>query len=75
MVKLRSQQILHSRRANSWRAWEKILPGLNAYHGDASACLLRDGVLVAAAELLKKFGYLATRRPDLGLVLERIRIR
>jgi carbamoyltransferase len=24
--------------------------GLNAYHGDASACLLRDGVLVAAAE-------------------------
>ncbi|QJR11727.1 Decarbamoylnovobiocin carbamoyltransferase [Usitatibacter rugosus] len=24
--------------------------GLNAYHGDASACLLRDGKLVAAAE-------------------------
>ena len=24
--------------------------GLNANHGDASACLLRDGVLVAAAE-------------------------
>ena len=24
--------------------------GLNAYHGDASACLLRDGVIVAAAE-------------------------
>ena len=24
--------------------------GLNAYHGDASACLVRDGVLVAAAE-------------------------
>lgn len=24
--------------------------GINAYHGDASACLLRDGVLVAAAE-------------------------
>lgn len=27
-----------------------IILGLNAYHGDASACLLRDGVLVAAAE-------------------------
>lgn len=24
--------------------------GINAYHGDASACLLRDGALVAAAE-------------------------
>jgi carbamoyltransferase len=24
--------------------------GLNAYHGDSSACILRDGVLVAAAE-------------------------
>ena len=27
-----------------------IVLGLNAYHGDASACLLRDGALVAAAE-------------------------
>ncbi len=27
-----------------------IVVGLNAYHGDASACLLRDGELVAAAE-------------------------
>ena len=27
-----------------------IILGLNAYHGDASACILRDGVLVAAAE-------------------------
>jgi carbamoyltransferase len=27
-----------------------IILGLNAYHGDASACLVRDGVLVAAAE-------------------------
>ena len=27
-----------------------IVLGLNAYHADASACLLRDGVLVAAAE-------------------------
>ncbi|MDA8912467.1 hypothetical protein N9I66_06060 [Pseudomonadales bacterium] len=24
--------------------------GINAYHGDASACILRDGVLIAAAE-------------------------
>jgi carbamoyltransferase len=27
-----------------------IILGLNAYHGDASACLVRDGLLVAAAE-------------------------
>ena len=27
-----------------------IILGLNAYHGDASACVLRGGVLVAAAE-------------------------
>ncbi len=27
-----------------------IIVGINAFHGDASACLLRDGVLVAAAE-------------------------
>ncbi|MCG3175527.1 MAG: Decarbamoylnovobiocin carbamoyltransferase [Candidatus Omnitrophica bacterium] len=27
-----------------------IILGLNAYHGDASACLVRDGVLIAAAE-------------------------
>ena len=94
-----------------------IILGLNAYHGDASACLLKDGVLVAAAEeerfrrvkhwagfpaeaiqyclqaggaklgdvahvalnqdgranLLRKLGYLVTRRPDLGLVLDRLR--
>jgi carbamoyltransferase len=94
-----------------------LVLGLNAYHGDASACLLRDGVLVAAAEeerfrrvkhwagfpaeairyclreagvkltdvahvavnqdgranLLQKLGYLVTRRPDLGLILDRIR--
>ena len=24
--------------------------GVNAYHGDSSACLVKDGVLVAAAE-------------------------
>ncbi len=27
-----------------------IVLGLNAYHGDASACIVRDGVLLAAAE-------------------------
>ena len=27
-----------------------LILGLNAFHGDASACLLRDGVMVAAAE-------------------------
>lgn len=27
-----------------------IILGINAYHGDASACILRDGTLVAAAE-------------------------
>ena len=24
--------------------------GLNAFHGDSSACILKDGVLIAAAE-------------------------
>ena len=91
--------------------------GLNAYHGDSSACLLRDGALVAAAEeerfrrikhwagfpaesiryclaeagigladvdvvainqdaranLWKKLAYTALRRPDLSLILDRIR--
>jgi carbamoyltransferase len=91
--------------------------GLNAYHGDASACLLRDGVLVAAAEeerfrrvkhwagfptqairwclaeagvglasishvgvnqdarrnLGHKLAYLVRSRPDLSLVLDRVR--
>jgi len=94
-----------------------IILGINAYHGDSSACLVKDGVLVAAAEeerfrrikhwagfpteairyclaeaeiglsdldvvainqdaganLWKKVTYLATRRPDLSLVLDRIR--
>src|SRR5690349_4808654 len=27
-----------------------VILGLNAYHGDAAACLLKDGVLIAAAE-------------------------
>ena len=91
--------------------------GLNAYHGDSSACLVKDGVLIAAAEeerfrrtkhwagfpsesiryclseariglgdvdvvainqdaganLWKKVAYMVMRRPDLSLVLERIR--
>ena len=28
----------------------KYILGLNAYHGDSSACLVKDGTLVAAAE-------------------------
>lgn len=91
--------------------------GLNAYHGDSSACLVRDGRLIAAAEeerfrrikhwagfpseairycllearirlsdldvvainqdaganLWRKVAYMVTHRPDLGLVLDRIR--
>ena len=94
-----------------------IVLGLNAFHGDSSACLLRDGVFVAAAEeerfrrikhwagfpsesiryclaeagislsqvdhvalnqdgkanLGKKLAYTITKRPDLGMVLDRIR--
>lgn len=91
--------------------------GINAYHGDSSACLVKNGVLVAAAEeerfrrlkhwagfpseaikyclsdagirldaldhvainqdakanLWKKIGFTLASRPDLGLVLDRIR--
>jgi len=91
--------------------------GINAFHGDSSACLIRDGVLVAAAEeerfrrikhwagfpsesikyclaeagisladvahvainqdsrasLGRKIWYTLTQRPDLGLVLDRLR--
>jgi carbamoyltransferase len=96
-----------------------LILGLNAFHADSSACIVRDGILVAAAEeerfrrvkhwagfpseaiayclreagaclndidvvalnqdssanLMRKVGYLATSRPDLRLVLERIRNR
>jgi carbamoyltransferase len=96
-----------------------IILGLNAFHADASACLVRDGVLVAAAEeerfrrikhwagfpseaiayclreagvslgevdhvavnqdshanQLKKIAYVLTQRPDLDLVLGRLRNR
>ena len=91
--------------------------GLNAHHADSSACLVRDGALVAAAEeerfrrikhwagfpsesiryclaeagmrladvdvialnqdasanLWRKLAYVATHRPDVSLVLDRIR--
>ena len=91
--------------------------GINAYHGDSSACLVKDGVLVAAAEeerfrrikhwagfpsmavayclqsagitladvahvainqdgsanLGKKLAFALTKRPDLGMVMDRIR--
>jgi carbamoyltransferase len=94
-----------------------IVLGLNAFHGDSSACILHDGALVAAAEeerfrrikhwagfpseavkwcldcagaelkdvdhvainqdakanLGHKLAFLATKRPDLSLVLDRIR--
>src|SRR5471032_888421 len=93
--------------------------GLNAYHGDSSACLVKYGALVAAAEeerfrrikhwagfpseairycltevgirlgdvdvvainqdaganLWKKVAYMVMHRPDLSLVLDRIRNR
>src|SRR6478609_1401585 len=91
--------------------------GLNAFHGDSSACLLQDGVLIAAAEeerfrrikhwagfpaeairyclaeagatladvdhiainsdpkanILRRLGYAFTQRPDLKLVIDRVR--
>jgi len=91
--------------------------GVNAFHGDAAACLVRDGEIVAAAEeerfrrikhwagfpreairyclaaggvglaeiehvavnqdakanLGKKLGFMLTKRPDLDMVLDRIR--
>lgn len=91
--------------------------GLNAFHGDSSACLLRDGELIAAAEeerfrrvkhwagfpseaiswclaeagvdlqvvdhiainqdsranLGRKIGFTLAKRPDLGLILDRMR--
>jgi len=91
--------------------------GINAFHGDSAACLIRDGEIVAAAEeerfrrvkhwagfpgqairyclaeagigladvehvalnqdakanLGKRLAFMLTQRPDLGLVLDRIR--
>jgi carbamoyltransferase len=94
-----------------------IILGINAFHGDSSACILRDGVMLAAAEeerfrrikhwagfpteairyclaeagitlaavdhvavnqdaranLGQRVKYLVGNRPDLGMVLDRIR--
>ncbi|PPC88448.1 MAG: carbamoyltransferase [Hyphomicrobium sp.] len=94
-----------------------IVLGLNAYHGDASACLVRDGIIIAAAEeerfrrvkhwagfpslsiryclreagaalgdvehvavnsdpkvhVLRKVGYALRQRPDLALIVDRLR--
>jgi carbamoyltransferase len=94
-----------------------LILGLNAYHGDASACLVRDGEIVAAAEeerfrrikhwagfpseaiiscikevgarlsdvdhiainsdpkanILRRLRYAFVQRPDLGLVIDRVR--
>ncbi len=94
-----------------------LILGLNAYHGDSSACLIEDGVLIAAAEeerftrikhwagfpanavrwclqernirladldvvavnrdpranLLKKMAYVVRQRPELRLILDRLK--
>jgi carbamoyltransferase len=96
-----------------------IILGLNAFHGDSSACIVRDGQLIAAAEeerfrrikhwagfpsqaiayclreagiglvdvdrvalnqdsranLWRKIAYLARRRPEPALILQRLRNR
>jgi carbamoyltransferase len=96
-----------------------IILGVNAFHGDASACLIRDGKMIAAAEeerfrrikhwagfpseairyclaegglrlsdierlainqdtsanLGRKVAFALTQRPELGLVMDRIRNR
>jgi len=96
-----------------------LILGLNAYHGDSSACVLRDGNLIAAAEeerfrrikhwagfpseaigwclqeagaalsdldhiainsdpkaqFLKKLSFTIQRRPDLQLILDRVKNR
>src|ERR1700758_975300 len=96
-----------------------IILGLNAFHGDSAAALVRDGKLVAAAEeerfrrvkhwagfpsqaiayclreaglalsdvqhvavnqdnranLFRKLAYLATHRPDLRLIMHRLKNR
>jgi len=75
-----------------------VILGINAFYSESSACLLRDGVLLAAAEeerfrrikhwagfpseainqdgkanLGRKLSYTLLKRPDLGLVLDRLR--
>jgi len=95
----------------------KFIIGINAYHGDSSACLIKDGVLIAAAEeerfrrlkhwagfpsesikyclieaginlsdldhvainqdskanLWKKIGFTLAKRPDVGMLMDRVR--
>ena len=94
-----------------------VILGINAYHGDSSACLVKDGMLIAAAEeerfrrlkhwagfpseaikyclteagmsladvahvainqdskanLWKKIGFTLAKRPDLGMLMDRVR--
>ncbi len=94
-----------------------VILGLNAFHADSAACLIRDGRIIAAAEeerfrrikhwagfpseairyclseaglsladvehvavnsdpranLLKKFGYVLTKRPEVSLILDRLK--
>ena len=94
-----------------------LILGLNAFHGDASACIVRDGAIVAAAEeerfrrvkhwagfpseairycldeagasladvasiavnsdpranLVRRVGYAVLQRPDLRLIIDRVR--
>ena len=102
-----------------WKgSWDlTYILGINAYHGDSSACLVKDGVLIAAAEeerfrrlkhwagfpseaikyclseagiglsgvahvainqdakanLWKKIGFTLAKRPDLRMVMDRVR--
>lgn len=102
-----------------WKgSWDlTYILGINAYHGDSSACLIKDGVLIAAAEeerfrrlkhwagfpseaikyclseagiglsgvahvainqdakanLWKKIGFTLAKRPDLRMVMDRVR--
>jgi len=63
-----------------------LILGLNAYHGDSAACLIRDGKLVAAAEEerfrinrkpgvnnWRRLGFVLTHRPDPRLMIQKIR--
>jgi len=46
-----------------------LILGLNAYHGDSSACILVDGQLVAAAEE-ERFPYGALGGITYGIIYE-----
>jgi hypothetical protein len=113
ILQLKIEFILKNTRPNM------IILGLNAFHGDSAAAIVRDGKLVAAAEeerfrrikhwagfpsqaisycldevgvalsdvghvavnqnsranLFRKLGYLATQRPDLRLIVNRLKNR